>query len=385
MAKKKKKKKAKKGFGGVIVPVILTFAVLFSLGYIGKKSLMSGGVNSHLTLNSENEEAGGSGHITGPQSITVEEPRGADMQPQKTQEAVAQNNTQSKESKKTEKKEEKVPAKKESKKTESKPQKKTPTPTASAKPASTATPTPTPKKPSYAQDASVKKLLQTAIKPVGKTMFVFGGGWNNSDSGASAIATTIGLGSKWKSFADKQDSSYDYKNVSDRSLGLDGSGYIGWVLYNTLKTKNGQEGFVMSAGAYDEKLSEMGLGKRTPKEDVTVRRPGDIMCSQSDGFCYIVLGVCSDGSVLLVGSTPPGVRICGTPTSGGNVDSEAILLAEQIMNDHYGSWYRRFPDCAKGTAYLVNYDKFSPDTNAYIKDSEGMRNMSAEQIVGILF
>ena len=104
MAKKKKKKKAKKGFGGVIVPVILTFAVLFSLGYIGKKSLMSGGVNSHLTLNSENEEAGGSGHITGPQSITVEEPRGADMQPQKTQEAVAQNNTQSKESKKTEKK-----------------------------------------------------------------------------------------------------------------------------------------------------------------------------------------------------------------------------------------------------------------------------------------
>ena len=368
MAKKKKKKKSKKGFGGVIVPVVLTFAVLFSLGYIGKQSLMSGGVDSGLSVEEETQLPQEPQDVTSSQTITVSEPQKA------PENAPAEDTSKSAPTKKETKQKKETPAdtKQETKTEQKKPQK-------------TSTPAPAKKTPGYAKDASVKKLLQTAIKPVGKTMFVFGGGWNSSDSGAGATATTLGLGSKWKNYADKQDSSYNYRNVSDRSLGLDGSGYIGWVLYNTLRTKNGEEGFVMSAGSYDEKLSELGLGKRTPKEDVTVRRPGDIMCSQSDGFCYIVLGVCSDGSVLLVGSTPPGVRICGTPTSGGNVDSEAILLAEQIMNDHYGDWYRRFPDSAKGTTYLVNYDKFSPDTGAYIKDSEGMRYMSAEQIVDILY
>ncbi len=348
---KKKKKKDKKGFGGVIVPVFLTFAVLFSLGYIGKQSLQSGGMQSQMTLEEEKESS--DTYPDAPQK-TVKEEKPSQSNSSKKEEPV-------KKSGDTNKKEENKPTK--------------PQNTAAGQK----------KASSYSKDASIKKLLQNAIKPVGSTMFVMGGGWNGSDSGAGSSAVTLGLSSKWKSFADKQNSSYNYKNITDTSLGLDGSGYVGWVLYNTLRTQSGSEGFVVSAGTYDEKLTSLGFGKRTPKEDVTIWRPGDIMCSETDGFVYIVLGSCADGSLLLVCSSPPGVRICGTPAKNGNTDSEALILAEQIMNDHFGQWYRRYPDCAKDYSYLTNYDKFSPTNTDVFKDNEGIRTMNAKEVIDILF
>lgn len=349
---KKKKKKSKKGFGGTIVPVLLTFAVLFSLGYIGKQSLQSGGMQSQLSL--EEEKEGEDTSINAPKKTA-------------TQNKATEDNGSKKEQ---------TPKKTSSPKPKKEENKPTQSPKATAEPQKTS---------AYAKDASIKKLLQNAIKPVGSTMFVMGGGWNDSDSGAGSTAVTLGLSSKWKSFADKQNSSYNYKNITDKSMGLDGSGYVGWVLYNTLRSQSGGEGFVTSAGSYDEKLSSLNLGKRTAKEDVTVWRPGDIMCSETDGFAYMVLGSCTDGSLLLVCSSPPGVRICGTPARNGNTDSEALILAEQIMNDHFGQWYRRYPDCAKDYSYLTNYDKFSPTNTDVFKDNEGIRTMNANQVIDILF
>jgi len=336
---KKKKKKSSLPFSRTLVIVIGVVAVLSALGYIGKQSMES--------------SMPGNGYIT---TQNTEKPE--DLPDTPTQKPT------------------KAPVKTE------KPKNK-PTPTSTSTPTPKATQTSAPA--GYASDASVKKLLQNAIKPIGSTMFVYGGGWNSDDTGADKSAVTMRLSSEWKVFVDKQDGSYHYRNISERSKGLDSSGYIGWVLYNTLRTQSGGDGFVMKADAYDEKLSSLGLGKRTPKEDVTVRRPGDIMCSESDGFAYIVVGPCSDGSLVVACASPPGVRLCGTPSANGNADSEAVILVEQVMNDRYGNWYQRYPDCSKGYSYLTNYDKFSPDTSKVIKDNEGLRFMNAQEVINLLF
>ena len=330
---KKKKKKSSLPFGRTLITVVAVVAVLSALGYIGKQSMES--------------SMPGKGYITTQNT----------QKPEDLPNAPTQKPT-------------KAPAKTDE-------PKNTPT--------SEPTATQTSVTAGYASDASVKKLLQNAIKPIGSTMFVYGGGWNSADTGAGKSAVTIGLSSEWKAFADKQDSTYNYRNVSERAKGLDSSGYIGWVLYNTLRTQSGGEGFVVKADTYDEKLSSLGLGKRTPKEDVTIRRPGDIMCSQTDGFAYIVVGPCSDGSLVVACASPPGVRLCGTPSADGNTDSEAVILVEQVMNDRYGNWYQRYPDCSKGYSYLTNYDKFSPDTSKVIKDSEGLRFMNAQEVINLLF
>ena len=333
---KKKKKKSSLPFGRTLITVVAVVAVLSALGYIGKQSMESSMPGSGYIKTENTQEPAAT------QGIETQAPTKAPTKPEKTD-----------------------------------------------KPKSSPTPTPTAKQTSapnqYASDASVKKLLKNAIKPIGSTMFVYGGGWNSADTGAGKSAVTIGLSSEWKAFADKQDSTYNYRNVSDRAKGLDSSGYIGWVLYNTLRTQSGGDGFVMKADTYDEKLSSLGLGKRTPKEDVTIRRPGDIMCSESDGFAYIVVGPCSDGSLVVACASPPGVRLCGTPSANGNTDSEAVILVEQVMNDLYGNLYQRYPDCSKGYSYLTNYDKFSPDTSKVIKDSEGLRFMNAQEVINLLF
>ncbi len=327
MATKKKKRKRKSPLRRILIPAALIFAVLTTLGYVGKHSI-------EKSL---------------PDTDTTQIVQATPLPNTPTNNTVDKGSV----------KKEDTTKKEDTEKKENQPKKTT----------------------AYAADASVKKLLQNALKPVGSTMFIYGGGWNSTDTGASSTTTTLGLDGRWKDFYSKQDQRYNHKNYSNRESGLDASGYIGWVLYNTLYTKNGESGFVFDAKSYDEKLSELDLGKRTPKSAVTVHRPGDIMSSQSDNFAYIVIGKCTDGSLVVALSSPPGVRLCGTPSANGHEDSEAVILAEQYMNDYFGDWYKKFPDCNKGMSYLTNYDKFSPDTSKVIKDNEGFRYMSANEVL----
>ena len=79
--------------------------------------------------------------------------------------------------------------------------------------------------------------------PIGKTMYIYGGGWNENDTGAGIEAMTLGIDPKWAEFAQKQDSSYNFKDYDYKQnkeyihLGLDCSGYIGWLLYNIFRIR----------------------------------------------------------------------------------------------------------------------------------------------------
>ena len=67
------------------------------------------------------------------------------------------------------------------------------------------------------------------------------------------------------------------------------------------------------------------------------------------GHVWISLGTCSDGSILILHSTPSDSR-AGSPGGGvqlsaiGNsVSCEAYRLAERYMAAYYPEWYARYP------------------------------------------
>lgn len=229
---------------------------------------------------------------------------------------------------------------------------------------------------------TLEKFLKTAMEPVGQTMYVWGGGWNEEDTAAGTEAKTIGVSSQWKDFFEQQDANYNYQDTLYQIHdGLDCSGYVGWALYNTMETKSGQNGYVMLSGAMASTYASYGWGSYYSKDQVKDFLPGDIMSNEE--HVYIVLGTCEDGSVLLVHSSPPGVRICGTD-SFGTGQSQAIALAQQIMSEYYPEWYDKFPDCTVDSSYLVDYDQFRWNTKTF-SDASNLQKKSADQIINLLF
>lgn len=49
-------------------------------------------------------------------------------------------------------------------------------------------------------------FLRNALKPVGQTLYIYGGGWNEAQTGSGTESLTLDLSKEWKSFYDTQDS-----------------------------------------------------------------------------------------------------------------------------------------------------------------------------------
>ena len=204
------------------------------------------------------------------------------------------------------------------------------------------------------KSSTMEKFLSKALEPVGTTMYIWGGGWDAEDSHAGASSTRIGLSPTWRFYADMQDETYDFtEHKWERENGLDCSGYVGWVLYNTFETKDGENGYVMKSTDMALTYAKWRFGKAIKKP--TEFLPGDIV--SMEGHVWISLGTCADGSVLMIHSSPPGVMLCGTQVQGADeVESKsiAIELAEKFMSKYYPDWYEKYPDCAKPSSYLEN-------------------------------
>ena len=235
------------------------------------------------------------------------------------------------------------------------------------------------------QTVTYERLLRIALLPVGSTMYVWGGGWNEADTGSGIEAVTIGVSPNWADFASLQDSSYDFNTTRYQiHNGLDCSGYLGWLIYNVLHSENGKEedGYVSSASAMAQTLaSDYQLGTFIPADSVETYQPGDII--SMPGHVWMSLGSMPDKSVLLVHSSPPGVRICGTYLPNG-ADSEAVILARSIMATHYPAWYRRYPECGVNADYLTASSMMRWD-ELILPDEEGLRHMTAKEVMDYLF
>lgn len=205
---------------------------------------------------------------------------------------------------------------------------------------------------------TVKNFLSTALMPCGTTLYIYGGGWNWQDTGAATDAVTIGLSESWLRFFQGNDARYTYKSTDAAHSyypfggfnqygheGLDCSGFVGWAVYNTVRTESGGAGFVVPAANQARLLADSGLGSCTGS--VGTLRPGDVFSMR--GHVWISLGTCSDGSILILHSTPSDSR-AGSPGGGvqlsaiGNsVSCEAYRLAERYMAAYYPEWYARYP------------------------------------------
>lgn len=234
---------------------------------------------------------------------------------------------------------------------------------------------------SYNNIPTLLSFLKNAIMPVGTTMYIWGGGWNEADTGAGLEAMSIGLSPAWINFYNSQNSSYNHEfHRYEIHNGLDCSGYVGWVLYNTFGNKYSNTGYVYKSSTITSKLSSMGFGNYITSYTYDFK-PGDI-CSMAK-HVWICLGTCNDGSVLVLHSSPPGVRLCGTLLSDGSV-SEAVLLAQETMQKYYPNWYSRYPNCNSNYNFITTSSKLRMYEST-LQDPDGLRNYNAYQIIDYLF
>ena len=233
-----------------------------------------------------------------------------------------------------------------------------------------------------ANSISMEKLLLSTKEPLGATLYVWGGGWNEADDGAGKEAVTIGVSPAWKAFFDKNDASYDYHNTKYQIHdGLDCSGYVGWVIYNTFETESGKPGYVMSSTDMAKSFSEKGWGSFTEASSVSDWKPGDIMSMK--GHVWIALGTCEDQSVLLIHASPPGVRICGTLNEDGS-ESMAVELARTYTRKYYKEWDERYPVYGVSRDYLVKSSQMRWKEETF-PDAKKFQSMKPEEILEWMF
>ncbi len=227
-------------------------------------------------------------------------------------------------------------------------------------------------------DLTMANLLVTAFSPVGQTMYIWGGGWNEEDTGAGPEATSLGVSPRWAEFAARQTEAYDYYDYKYQIHdGLDCSGYIGWLVYNLFETEDGQEGYVMKSSQMAENFAERGWGTYTPAEQVVDWKLGDVMSMK--GHVWLCLGTCEDGSVLILHSSVTGVAVCGTKLPNGE-ESEAVLLATDFMSSCYPEWYAKYPNCSRSYDYLSKSGQFRW-SDEILQDEWDLRAYLAEDLL----
>ena len=268
---------------------------------------------------------------------------------------------------------------------------------------------------------TLKNYLQTAMNPVGTALYVYGGSWDWQDVNSSTQALTIGLPQSWIDFFQQQDANYTYKNSADPAhsyyphnswnqyyyAGVDCSAYIGWTVYNVMHTKSTtndlSDGYVMSAVKMAKTFADKGWGTWT--RDIKSFKPGDIF--SMSGHVWTVLGVCDDGSIVFLHSTPSdskagqgggGVQLSAlNPNSDNDKNCEAYKLVTKYMTKYYPEWSERYD------AVLRSYDSYATPASGseYSKtwsgnfswnldgtgltDPDGYADMSAAEILADLF
>lgn len=229
---------------------------------------------------------------------------------------------------------------------------------------------------------SLETFLKASIKPIGSTLYVWGGGWNEEDTAAGIEAKTLDVSANWKTFYESQNEYYNYENhLYQIHDGLDCSGFVGWAIYQMMNTKNNQEGYVYLSGEMGYEYANKGWGNVISNTNIIDYKPGDILFN--DTHVWICLGSFEDGSILLVHSAPPGVRLSATPSLLGNYDSQARQIASRYMEKYYPTWYQKFPNTLVEYSYLTDYHQFR--WNDTIEDAKTIQNMSIQEILNLLY
>ena len=275
---------------------------------------------------------------------------------------------------------------------------------------------------------TLKNLISTAFQPVGITLYIFGGGWDFQDIGASNEARTIGISANWVKFFDEQNSNYTYKDYNNKNMsyypfkeynafyyaGLDCSGYAGWVLYNTFYTKSlSEKGFVTYAKKMAKSLADKNYGKWMHRIEGTTNynpnykilaeelKVGDLISSTQ--HVMIVLGKCNDNSFIVFHSSPSnskkgypggGVQISAVNIKdSGSINCEAYSLCKEYMEKYFKKWSERYEVIVIPTDVVFDFDDIVPTSGIFhwdlykgiMNDPENYSLKSAKEILIDLF
>ena len=142
---------------------------------------------------------------------------------------------------------------------------------------------------------TIKNYLAGALMPVGKALYVWGGGWN--DSTRKGLSDTM---TNWYNKWSANPSGYDYNNyrdlsTSNRAKGFDCSGFVGWSAYQVMQTQSGVGyGYTVVSGEIGSYYKGKGWGTIVNQSYLSQNgwelKPGDI--GYNDGHTWIVLGQC---------------------------------------------------------------------------------------------
>ena len=101
-------------------------------------------------------------------------------------------------------------------------------------------------------------FIRTGLIPCGQVLYVWGGGWNEEDTGGGDESRMIGLSPAWKKFYDENAAGYDYNDHRfENHNGLDCSGFVSWAVYNTLEAESGHESYLTKSTLLAKSLSDM--------------------------------------------------------------------------------------------------------------------------------
>lgn len=98
----------------------------------------------------------------------------------------------------------------------------------------------------------------------------------------------------------------------------------------------------------------------------------------------MILGQYEDGSLLLVHSAPPGVRISGTPDFAGNSESMAVEKARMLMETYFSDFYSRYPKVLVESSYLTDYSQFVWNETT-MPDRKLMESLTPDQVIDLIF
>ena len=168
-------------------------------------------------------------------------------------------------------------------------------------------------------------------------------------------------------------------------------------------TNDLSDGYVMSAVKMAKTFADKGWG--TWPRDIKSFKPGDIF--SMSGHVWTVLGVCDDGSIVFLHSTPSdskagqgggGVQLSAlNPNSDNDKNCEAYKLVTKYMTKYYPEWstrydavlrsYDSYATPATGTEYKETWSgNFSWNLNSSgLTDPDGYADMSAAEILADLF
>ena len=251
---------------------------------------------------------------------------------------------------------------------------------------------------------TLKNFLATAMQPVGTVLYVYGGGWNFENTGASKEACSIGVPDSWIRFFQKQGTNYTYKEYNPAHnqnaygyAGADCTGYAGWAIYNTLETVSGKDGYVIFSTDMAYTLAkERKLGTWTQKiSSCRDFKPGDLF--SMNGHVWICLGLCADQSMVILHSSPTDSRT-GYPGGGVQLSAlsddptcQAMELAQHYMSHYCPMWKERYEAAWKSYRKYTTFTGKRAGRFSWYLDERGLldqehyRDKDAEVILQDLF